>query len=248
MLQRANGLRGIRSLWDEGENFGDVHQSTPLFWFTAASPWWYAAVVVVVRVITKYMYADAVNFFNPFGDRGDTTAVVRSTSDVFLSSVCSCSQRSCWPQPRGSRREAASRKDARQDLWLFFFNSRHRALLQCAFKCRESRAEEGRVPGVAEALLTGVCVRTRSDRLRVNCTVTGSRHDEREDSHKGTRRCQRARRRASPNTGNPRTGSSSTLLRRGLFRHRPRSVLRQVRGRWNAFSMAEAFARSEVVW
>ena len=69
---------------------------------------------------------------------------VRRISDaVPSSSLYSHSQRSCRPQPRGGGGDATSRKDTRQDCWLYFDFPLRRVLRSYSGegpKCRESLA------------------------------------------------------------------------------------------------------------
>ena len=151
-----------------------------------------------LQAFLEYIFIEPLNFVSAHGPRRSRRmprrlklALVPGLTDVHVSvskvssSLYSYSQRSCWRQRRGSRREAAHRKDTRQDRWLYFLPSRHQALLQCGFKCLASRAEEGKVPGTAGA---------RNDRLRVKGTVAESTTVGLATTHEqvrpGMRRCQ----------------------------------------------------------
>ena len=83
-----------------------------------------------VHAVLEYMDIDPLKFASapgPSGDRGGMPLMaswgrwwgmppaVRRTSDIFPWSLYSLSQRSCRPQPLGSRREAAPCEDTRQD-------------------------------------------------------------------------------------------------------------------------------------
>ena len=80
-----------------------------------------------VRVLMEYPAIAAMSFQTPLvlsgieGIRPDGGSwlglqpAVRSTSDAVLGSLYRHSQRSCRPQPLGSRREAAPCEDTRQD-------------------------------------------------------------------------------------------------------------------------------------